>query len=249
MPTATRLFVPQDLSAGATVAAEPDQAHYLSRVLRLSPGARLTLFNGRDGEWLAEIADLGKSRAALRLIECLRDQPPEGAGPWLVFAPVKKSQTDFIVEKATELGAARLIPLLTERTQAERVRTERLRTTAREAAEQCERLDLPEIAEPVRLDRLLDGWPGDRALLVCAEAGAARPLAQVLAENPGPAAFVTGPEGGFSASELDLMRASPLVHAVGLGPRILRAETAALTALAIHQALAGDGAERPPPRG
>lgn len=249
MPTATRLFIPQDLIAEATFALDPDQAHYLSRVLRLSAGARLKLFNGREGEWLAEIVDIAKSRATVRLLERLRPQTSSGAGPWLVFAPVKKSQTDFIVEKATELGAARLIPLLTDRTQSDRVRTDRLRATAKEAAEQCERLDLPEVMEPVRLDQLLANWPSGRALFVCAEAGPARPLRAALTEFRGLAAFVTGPEGGFSAPELDLMQASPLVHAVGLGPRILRAETAALTALAVYQAIAGDGAERPPPRG
>lgn len=250
MATATRLFVSQSLRDGVVVTADPDQAHYLARVLRLSPGARLVLFNGRDGEWAAEIGSLTKSVGDLRLVERLRPQASE-PDVWLAFAPVKKTQTDFIVQKATELGASRLIPILTDRTQSERVRTDRLRATAIEAAEQSERLTVPEIAEPMRLDRLLSEWPEARSLYFCAEAGAATPLAIALegAETGAPAGFVTGPEGGFSAAELDLASRSPLVLPVGLGPRVLRAETAAVAALAVWQAVAGDGRDRPPPRG
>jgi 16S rRNA (uracil1498-N3)-methyltransferase len=250
MATATRLFVPQDLRPGETVRVDPDQAHYLSRVLRLASGAPLVLFNGRDGEWDARIAVLSKSAADLALGNRRRPQSPE-PDIWLAFAPVKKSQTDFIVQKATELGVARLIPILTDRTQSDRVRVDRLRATAVEAAEQSERLTVPEIAEPVRFDRLLATWPDDRSLYLCAEAGTAAPLATVLADGKSgsPAGFVTGPEGGFSAAELDLARRSPLVLPVGLGPRVLRAETAAVAALAVWQAVAGDGRERPPPRG
>lgn len=250
MATATRLFVSQSLRNGAAVTADPDQAHYLARVLRLAPGARLVLFNGRDGEWTAEIAALTKSAGELRLIQQRRPQVPE-PDVWLAFAPVKKTQTDFIIQKATELGAARLIPVLTDRTQSERVRTDRLRATAVEAAEQSERLTVPEIADPMRFERLLETWPVARALFFCAEAGVAMPLAKALegAEFGAPAGFVTGPEGGFSAAELDLASRSPLVLPVGLGPRVLRAETAAVAALAVWQAVAGDGRDRPPPRG
>lgn len=246
MATATRLFVTQDLTPDRPVEASADQAHYLSRVLRLSAGARLVLFNGRDGEWAAELSEIGKSRGVFTLTDRLRAQH---ASPdlWLAFAPVKKTQTDFIVQKATELGVSRLIPILTERTQSERVKTDRLRATAVEASEQCERLDVPEVAEPIRLNSLVDTWPADRSLYLCAEAGEARALAAVA--KPGPAGFVTGPEGGFSVAELDFMQHSPLVTAIGLGPRILRAETAAVAALAVWQAVAGDGTHRPEPRG
>lgn len=249
MATATRLFVPQDLAPGSAIALTADQAHYLARVLRLAPGARVSVFNGRDGEWAGRIDDLTKSRGSLIPESLTRAQTP-GPDIWLAFAPVKKSQTDFIVQKATELGVSRLIPLITERTQAERVKTDRLRATAVEAAEQSERLDVPDVAEPVRLEGLLTDWPPERVCCVCAEAGEATPLAAVAAAGIGaPAGFVTGPEGGFSAAELDFMRRATQVHPVGLGPRILRAETAALAALAIWQAVAGDGADRPPQRG
>ncbi|NMM43732.1 16S rRNA (uracil(1498)-N(3))-methyltransferase [Rhodospirillaceae bacterium KN72] len=246
MATATRLFIPQDLQAGRPVEADPDQAHYLSRVLRLGAGAPLVLFNGRDGEWDAVVTEIGKNRATLRP-ETQRRAQVSSPDVWLAFAPVKKTQTDFIVQKATELGVSRLIPILTDRTQSERVRTDRLTATAVEAAEQCERLDVPVVVEPIRLDRLIDTWPTDRMLYLCAEAGDAQPLAS--AAKPGPAAFVTGPEGGFSQQELDLMRRSPLVQPISLGPRILRAETAAMAALAVWQAVSGDWGGRPPPRG
>ncbi|MBO6837993.1 MAG: 16S rRNA (uracil(1498)-N(3))-methyltransferase [Alphaproteobacteria bacterium] len=249
MATATRLFVAQDLTEGSPVQATQDQAHYLGRVLRLTEGARLILFNGRDGEWSGELTAIGKSRAEITLLERRRVQ---AASPdvWLAFAPVKKTQTDFIVQKATELGVSRLIPLITERTQAERVKTDRLQATAVEAAEQSERLDVPEVTEPVKLTDLIRDWPDGRALFLCAEAGEAMPLAAAAsAETRGSVAFVTGPEGGFSVAELDFIRRSPLVQAVGLGPRILRAETAAVAALAVWQAVVGDGSYRPEPRG
>lgn len=246
MATATRLFVTQDLNADCPVEATPDQAHYLSRVLRLGVGAPLVLFNGRDGEWAATATELSKSRGQFALTDRLRAQQ---ASPdlWLAFAPVKKTQTDFIVQKATELGVSRLIPILTERTQSDRVKTDRLQATAVEAAEQCERLDVPDVVDPIRLEALIEAWPAERNFYLCAEAGSAVPLAE--AAKPGPCGFVTGPEGGFSVAELDFMQRSPLVTAIGLGPRILRAETAALTALAVWQAVAGDGARRPEPRG
>ena len=249
MATSTRLFVTQDLTPDQPVVATSDQAHYLGRVLRLQAGASVILFNGRDGEWSATLSEIGKSTGLFILSEQMR---PQISSPdlWLAFAPVKKTQTDFIVQKATELGVSRLIPLLTERTQSERVKTDRLRATAIEAAEQSERLDIPEISEPVRLDRLILEWPKERALFVCAEAGTAIPLAEAAqARKSGAVGFVTGPEGGFSAAELDFMHQSPLVLPVGLGPRILRAETAALAALAVWQAVAGDGTTRPPRRG
>ena len=249
MTTATRLFVAAPLSAGTPVPLSKEHAHYLGRVMRRQVGDPLILFNGRDGEWQARIDGLGKSAGEAILEECRRPQTPS-PDLWLAFAPVKKAQTDFIVQKATELGVSRLIPVMTERTQSERVRTDRLLATAIEASEQCERLDVPEVLEPVRLDRWASDWAGERPLYVCAEAGKAPPLRDVLAQTAVQAgAFVTGPEGGFSTGELDFLRAQKHVFPVSLGPRILRAETAALAALAIWQSLAGDGDGTPPPRG
>jgi 16S rRNA (uracil1498-N3)-methyltransferase len=244
-----RLHVSGDLAADSPVALDAGQAHYLGRVLRLGVGAPVLLFNGRDGEWTATIAHLGRADATA--VPGHRLRPQNGSADlWLCFAPLKKDATDAIVIKATELGATRLMPVLTRRTESVRVNTGRLRANAVEAAEQTERLDLPEIAEPVTLDRLLAAWPVARPLLVCAEAGPARPLAAVAAGMAdAPVGFLVGPEGGFTPEELDLLRDLPFVRAVGLGPRILRADTAALAALAIWQAIRGDGAARPPMRG
>lgn len=258
----TRLFVEDDLAAGAMVELDRDRAHYLRNVLRATAGETVGLFNGRDGEWRAGIASLSKSAAALAVDAQLRVQVPE-PDLWLVFAPVKRARIDFIAEKATELGASALLPVMTRRTMVARVNTDRLRANAIEAAEQTERLSVPAIHEPVPLDRLLAGWPADRRILLCAEAGAARPIAEVLAEiqvelasgsqasakpPSKPWAVMTGPEGGYAPAELDGLSNLPFVTAVGLGPRILRADTAALAALACFQAILGDGRMRPPVR-
>lgn len=248
-----RLHVDGALTSGVPVFAGPGPAHYLRSVLRLGADAQVRLFNGRDGEWLARLGPVTKSRAELMPIRPLR---PQTGSPdlWLAFAPVKKAAIDAIVEKATELGAARLLPVLTERTDVARVNLERLRAHAVEAAEQCERLEVPELAEPVALPKLLAGWPEGRPLIVCAEAGSARPLATVIGglvrdgSPPGPAGLLIGPEGGFAQSELDALRDLPFVHPAGLGPRVLRADTAAVAALALWQGLAGDAADRPPHR-
>jgi 16S rRNA (uracil1498-N3)-methyltransferase len=245
---ATRLFVEQDLTSGAVLGLDHAQAHFLRSVLRLQAGALLAVFNGRDGEWLARLEGLGKGWASLEVTEKRRCQE---AGPdlWLLFAPVKRTRIDFIAEKATELGVSRLWPVLTRYTDVARVNTERLRATAREAAEQCERLDLPRVEEPMPLNRLADSWPSERRLLLCAERGDALPIAEALEKlgrSPGPLAVMTGPEGGFAPSELDAVAQLPFVTPVSLGPRILKAETAALAALACCQALTGDWALRPP---
>jgi len=253
MLRATRLYVSDDLDVGAEIAMAPEHAHYLRTVLRKQTGDVIHLFNGRDGEFDAVIAELAKNRGTFRLGQC-RVPQSEPSDLWLFFAPVKKTQTDFIVAKATELGVSRLQPVFTRFTQSERVRTDRLRANAIEAAEQTERLDIPEVGDPVTLDALLDGWGngslahgvGERMLYLCAESGGATPLAD--AAEGGPAAFLTGPEGGFSQSELDRMRALPFIRPVGLGPRVLRAETAVVAALAVWQSLAGDGKNRPPER-
>lgn len=252
--TATRLFVDDALAAGRSLGLDHARSHFLRSVLRLAPGARLAVFNGRDGEWLAEIEGLGKGWCSLNVLAQRRAPAPE-PDLWLVFAPVKRARIDFMAEKATELGCSLLQPVMTRFTAVSRVNEERLAANAREAAEQCERLTVPEVRETVSFGRLLDDWPAERRLMVCAEWGAARPIAEALqaireesgaGSHPQPWAIMTGPEGGFAESELDALRKLPFVTPVGLGPRILRADTAALAALACWQAVLGDGAARPP---
>ncbi|MEO1191308.1 MAG: 16S rRNA (uracil(1498)-N(3))-methyltransferase [Pseudomonadota bacterium] len=242
----TRLFVEEDLAAGQVVGLDSPRAHYLRSVLRLHPGARLALFNGRDGAWTARIEALGKGWASLA-VEALMTPQRSEPDIWLCFAPIKRARLDFLVEKATELGVARLQPVITRHTIVDRVNLTRLAATVREAAEQCERLTLPDVLEPVSLSALLQSWPQERELLFCAEAGDALPIAEALGQpEPWPAqALLTGPEGGFAATELDALTALPFVKPVGLGPRILRADTAALAALSCWQALRGDAKERP----
>lgn len=245
----TRLYVESDLAAGQVVGLDSPRAHYLRSVLRLRSGALVALFNGRDGAWLARIEGLGKGWASLSVEHLVSEQRAE-PDIWLCFAPIKRARLDFLVEKAAELGVSRLQPVMTERTVVERVNLNRLRANVREAAEQSERLTLPEVMEPLPLPQLLDGWPGERDLLLCAEAGAARPLAEQLSDsgNRSLQALLTGPEGGFAQRELDLLAATDFVRPVGLGPRILRADTAALAALSCWQAWRGDGKERPQER-
>ncbi|MEE8270361.1 MAG: 16S rRNA (uracil(1498)-N(3))-methyltransferase [Alphaproteobacteria bacterium] len=243
-----RLFVAAALADGVAVALAGDRAHHLRTVLRLAPGDTVALFNGADGEWAARIETLDKGAASLSVVRRRRAQAA-GTDLWLCFAPLKKAATGFVVEKATELGASVLLPVLTRRTSTARVNIDRLGANAVAAAEQCERLDVPAVRPPVALAVLLAGWPADRALLLCAEAGPAPPVADLAPRLAGrPAAILVGPEGGFAKSELDGLGKLPFVHAVGLGPRILRADTAALAALACWQALAGDGRGRPPDR-
>lgn len=246
----TRLYLEDDLAAGRTLGLDHARAHFLRSVLRLSRGALLALFNGRDGEWLARLDGLGKGWASLVVERRLRAQ---SASPdlWLVFAPIKRARIDFLAEKATELGVTRLQPIMTRYTAVSRVNRERLAANAREAAEQCGRLDVPEVTAPRELFDLMGDWPVDRRLLLCAEAGPARPIDEVLREQAGaaaPAGFavLTGPEGGFTGSELDALSKLPFVTPVGLGPRVLRSDTAALAALACWQAVVGDGRVRPP---
>jgi 16S rRNA (uracil1498-N3)-methyltransferase len=249
MKPAARLYVEAPLAPGAAIPLSEGQAHYLRSVLRLEPGRRVLLFNGRDGEWLADLTQLRKSGAAATAVSQRRAQAPE-PDLWLLFAPIKGDRVDYVAEKATELGASRLQPVMTRHTVVARVNVERLRARAVEAAEQCERLTVPEVAEPLPLRQVLQGWPAERRLFACAEAGPARPLAEALAQAPrtAPSGLLAGPEGGFSPDELDLLRELAFVTAVGLGPRLLRADTAAIAALALWQALAGDGDRRPPAR-
>ena len=235
-----RLHSEAALAAGGAVTLDAARAHYLRNVLRLAPGAEIALFNARDGEFRARIARLGKSDALAEIAERLR---PPAAEPdaWLLFAPIKRQAIDLVAEKATELGVARLVPVLTRHTDVTRVATDRLRAIAIEAAEQCGRLTVPQVDEPAPLDAILAGWNSQRRLYVCAEQGAAEPIAHVAAHAArAPYALLVGPEGGFAATELDHLRNLDFVSALDLGPRILRAETAALAALAIMQAWLGD---------
>jgi 16S rRNA (uracil1498-N3)-methyltransferase len=239
---ATRLYVAADLAAGLAVELAPAQAHQLRNVLRLAPGAAVALFNGRDGEFLGRIEALGKGRAVVTVAERSRGQTAESC-LCLAFAPIKRARLDALVEKATELGVAALQPVWTARTQVERVNLERLRAIAIEAAEQSERLAVPIVHEPVTLSALLAQWPSQRRLILCDESGRAPPIAEALRQQPSApqdATLMVGPEGGFTESELDALAKLPFVTPVGLGPRVLRADTACLAALAVYQALAGD---------
>ena len=242
----TRLFTEGDLAGGKAVECGRDRAHYLAHVLRLGAGEPVALFNGRDGEWLAHIDGIGKKSAILAVDRQLRPQASE-PDLWLIFAPVKRAPLDFLVQKATELGVSALMPAITRRTVVERVKRERMEANAIEAAEQCERLTVPRIEDARPLSRILEDWPAERRILLCAEAGEAAPINDVLRESGsgGPWAVLTGPEGGFDQTELDLLNKFPNVNAVGLGPRILRADTAALAALACWQAALGDWRNRP----
>lgn len=227
-----RLFVDAALSEeGVEVAATPAQAHYLGNVMRRATGDVLRLFNGRDGEWRARIAAIRKDRAGFVLEARLRPQAPE-ADIWLVFAPLKRDAIDMLAQKATELGAAALLPVLTERTNSERVNLARLSAIATEAAEQCERLTVPVIHPPRRLFDLLADWPADRRLIAAIERADVPPPPRLA----GPAALLIGPEGGFSPAELDVLARHPLVTPASLGHLVLRAETAAIVGLALLQA-------------
>lgn len=233
-----RLHVDHPVGEGQTVPLTRAQAHYLFGVMRLGPGARVLVFNQTSGEWLAEIAEAGRRGGSLACLERTKERRAP-ADVWLLFAPIKKERTDFIVEKATELGAAVIQPVRTEFTQSERVRLDRLRAHAVEATEQCGGTVVPEVRDLVPLDRVLADWPAGRRLMFCDEGlvGAKRGLDGAV---PGPWAVLIGPEGGFSATERARLAAQPLATAVSLGPRILRADTAAVAALTLWQVQLGD---------
>jgi 16S rRNA (uracil1498-N3)-methyltransferase len=236
-----RLYVDQPLGAGQPVALNGDQAHYLFAVMRLAKGAGVLLFNGRDGEWRAEVAEAGKRGGVLI---CGEQTAPLRMPPdlWLLFAPIKKARTDFIVEKATEMGAARILPVQTRHTNADRIRQDRLQAHAVEAAEQCGGTFVPEVVDLQTLDRVLDAWPKGRRLLWCDEHLAGTPVTvETLTDLPrGSWAILIGPEGGFAASEQARLAALPQVVRASLGPRILRADTAAVAALTLWQLAQGD---------
>ena len=234
MSGSIRLFVRAPLAAGAAVEATAAQAHYLGGVMRRAAGDTLALFNGADGEWDATIALLRRARGRFIVSAQRRTQAPE-PDLWLLFAPLRHNATDFVVQKATELGASALLPVQTERTNAARINPGRLAAIVTEAAEQCERLTVPRIAPLVPLGAVLADWPSERRLVAAVE----RRPAPAVRPTPGPAALLVGPEGGFSAPELEALQRHPLVTAASLGPRVLRAETAAIVGLALLQAETG----------
>jgi len=232
MPTIPRLYASAPLTPGATVPGTQAQAHYLGTVLRAHPQDTVLLFNGTDGEWRARIASLRRDRLVLTVDTEVRPQRPE-PDLWLIFALLKRDATDFVVQKATELGAAALHPVLTERSNAARTNLDRLTAIATEAAEQCERLTIPAIHPPARLPDVLAAWSPGRPLFAAIERA---PDTAPLRPVAGPAALLVGPEGGFASTELEALRRHPFVTGVSLGPRILRADTACVTGLALLQA-------------
>ena len=233
-----RLYTQHDLACGASLQLDEAQSRYLAAVMRLTVGDEVAVFNGRDGEWRATLASVGKRAVVLTALSQSR---PQGVGPDvdLIVALVKRGPLESIIEKATELGVARLRLVMTERTNASHIRLDRLQAIAVEAAEQTGRLDVPPVAEPTPLERMLVDWSPDRRLMFCDEAGDALPVLEAV-KAAGPWAILIGPEGGFSPRERDRLRALTFTTPVSLGPRILRADTAAISALTLWQAAVGD---------
>lgn len=244
-----RLYVEQALGEGQTIPLAKEQAHYLFGVMRMSVGDALLVFNGRDGEWRCDVVEGNKRNGTLT---CVQQTKPLQMPPdlWLLFAPIKKARTDFIVEKAAEMGAARIMPVSTEYTNSDRIRQDRLQAHALEAAEQCGGTYVPEVTELQKLAQVLANWPEGRQLMFCdeAEVGSAKRLAATRASQGTDAsdgsawAILIGPEGGFSPEERAKLKALPFAHVVSLGPRILRADTAAVAAMTIWQQTLGDWA-------
>lgn len=249
-----RLYIDAPLTTGAAAPLTAAQAHYLKNVMRRETGDALRLFNGRDGEFAAEIVEVKKKSglAAVKAQTRAQDAPPDLT---LCFAPVKRAALETIIQKATEIGVTRLAPVITERTAGQKLKTDRLRSIALEAAEQCGRLTIPSVDEPVRLASLVKDWPAARGLVYCDEAGddesaewggregRALPMLEALKARDSKAegwAILTGPEGGFAPAERNMLRRAGFVTPVTLGPRILRADTAAIAALVLWQAACGD---------
>lgn len=234
-----RIYVNQPLQSGIIINCSPEQTHYLGNVLRLQLDDEVFVFNGQDGEFKTVITQISKKNCTLQIKELFL---PFAAGPdvWLLFALLKKNNTDLVVEKAAELGVAKICPLITDFTNITNISTERLQILAQEAAEQCRRQDVPNVMPVTELNQLLQNWPKQRTLLYLNETGYGQPIAQALRNISSPVAFLIGPEGGFSQKELEILKNCPYTVSVTLGKRILRAETAALSALACWQAICGD---------
>lgn len=234
-----RLFMEAPLGEGRQLTPSAPQVHYLLHVMRAKSGDRIRVFNGSDGEWLAELDEPARRSCNLR---CIRRTAPQQDVPdlWLVFAPIKRTAADYIAQKATELGVRRLQPVITHRTIVHRVNTGRMRANVIEAAEQSDRLTVPDVGEPLSLGELLRDWPAERRLLFCDEGGGPAIAQSLSGVHDGAWAVLTGPEGGFDDSERMLIRNCRAAMPVSLGPRILRADTAALAALSVWQSLSGD---------
>ena len=237
--TLTRIYMDAPLEAGARFELPREQAHYLVNVLRLDVTDELRVFNGRDGEWRARVSDVSRKKAVIYMVDQLREARP-CPDIWLCFAPLRKHRNAFVLEKATELGVAQIQPVVTERTQHAKLRLDKMQSQIIEAAEQTERLDLPELKDSISLEALLNDWPSDRTLIFADEGGDAEPALKTLKTIKGPAALLIGPEGGFTDKERKFLREQSFVKPVSLGPRILRADTAALSLLTLWQATHGD---------
>lgn len=236
--SAPRLFVEQELSGDMLVALEGNHAHYLGKVMRVSPGDAVILCDNVTGEWAAEVIQAEKRQVTVQTQQHLRPREPV-PDFWLCAALLKKDRFDLVLEKATELGVAKIAPVVTRRCVADKLNLERAGAIVTEAAEQCARTALPELAQPVKLEALLRDWPEDRALFFADEEGG-EPAADAFCYADGPAALLTGPEGGFDDAEREAIRAHPAARAISLGPRILRGETAAIAGIAVWMAEAGD---------
>jgi len=235
-----RLFVNAGLDEGCIIRCEPAQAHYLLTVLRLKAGAIVGIFNGIDGEWEGKLHLHGRKSASIQTKFKIRDQ---GTSPDLIylFAPLKRARLDYMVQKATEMGVSVLQPVITQYTNVYRLKMERMKLNAIEAAEQCNLLSIPEVREPVSLEQVLENWPPQRCLIYCDErAGSECAIERLKEIDSGPLALIIGPEGGFSPTENEILRNLPFVVPISLGPRIMRADTAAVAALALVQATLGD---------
>lgn len=234
-----RIFADVELVSGAEVELNSEQSHYLLSVMRLGAGSKILVFNGRSGEFECELGLVSKKVASIRVGQQTREfvSVPD---IWLLFAPLKKDCTDFVIEKAVELGVAEIVPVITRYSIADKVKTARFAAQATEAAEQSRRLEVPKINEPIAFNKIFTDWDAKRTLYYMDETGNGMPVYKVFANAPAPAAFLIGPEGGFSEDELNFLRALPFAKGVNLGRRILRAETAALSALACWQAMSGD---------
>ncbi|WP_095594836.1 16S rRNA (uracil(1498)-N(3))-methyltransferase [Actibacterium pelagium] len=234
-----RLYVEHPVGQGQTVPLSREQAHYLFGVMRLTAGDMVAVFDGKNGEWQAEVAEAGKRKG---ILVCVEESAPQMDPPdlWLLFAPIKKARTDFIVEKAAEMGARRIVPVQTDFTNSERIRQDRLQAHAVEAAEQCGGTYVPEVADLEKLESMLANWPEDRKLMFCDEAEAGNQLFLDQTDDGSPWAILIGPEGGFSDAERARLKSLPFAHVVSLGPRILRADTAAVAAMTLWQQTLGD---------